>query len=137
MVVIDTNIWIYLFSEQDKRKQTIVKEIIPSLSLNGIFISNQIFKEIGKVLSVNIKLSAKDTLDILSNIQKLTIIKPETPSDIRLAVEIREKFKLQFFDSIIAAFCLNNKIEILITEDKFINEINYKNRKLTLINPFE
>ncbi|RUM57359.1 MAG: hypothetical protein DSY59_04695 [Persephonella sp.] len=137
MVVIDSNIWIYLFSEQDKRKQAIVKEIIPSLSLKGIVISNQIFKEIGKVLSVDVKLPVEDTLNILSNIQKLTVIKPETPLDIRLAVEIRERFKFQFFDSIIVAFCLNNKIEFLITEDKFIDEIFYKNRKLTLINPFE
>jgi len=137
VVVIDSNIWIYLFSEQDKRKQAIVKEIIPSLSLKGIVISNQIFKEIGKVLSVDVKLPVEDTLNILSNIQKLTVIKPETPLDIRLAVEIRERFKFQFFDSIIVAFCLNNKIEFLITEDKFIDEIFYKNRKLTLINPFE
>lgn len=137
MVVVDTNVWIYLFSEQDEKKRQIVKELIAPLSVKGIIISNQIFKEIAKVLSVDLKLSAKDTVEILSKIEKLAIVKHETQEDIKLAVKIRKRFNLQFFDSVIVAFCLNRDIRVLITEDEFINKVSFEGKELVLINPFK
>ncbi len=137
MVAVDTNIWIYLFSKQDEKKRLIVEEVIASLSVKGIVISSQIFKEIAKVLSVDFKLSAKDTIEVLSKIEKLAIVRHEMQEDIKLAVKVRERFNLQFFDSVIVAFCLNRNIKALITEDKFIDKVSYQGKELVLINPFK
>jgi len=137
MVAVDTNIWIYLFSKQDEKKRLIVEEVIASLSVKGIVISSQIFKEIAKVLSVDFKLSAKDTIEVLSKIEKLAIVRHETQEDIKLAVKVRERFNLQFFDSVIVAFCLNRNIKVLITEDKFIDKVSYQEKELLLMNPFK
>ena len=137
MVAVDTNIWIYLFSKQDEKKRLIVEEVIASLSVKGIVISSQIFKEIAKVLSVDFKLSAKDTIEVLSKIEKLAIVRHEMQEDIKLAVKVRERFNLQFFDSVIVAFCLNRDIKVLITEDKFIDKVSYQGKELVLINPFK
>jgi len=136
MVAIDTNIWIYYFTGQDEGKREIIRELLASLSVKGIIISNQILKEIAKVLSVNLHLNADDTLKVLSELEKLVIIRQETPEDIKLAIKIRERFNLQFFDSIIVAFCLNRDIPVLITEDKFIEKVLYNGKELILINPF-
>jgi len=136
MVAVDTNIWVYFLTQQDKKKKVIAGELIASLSPEGLVISNQILKEIAKVLNVKIKISSKDTIEILALIKKLAIIIPEMPEDIILAVNLREKYNLQFFDSVIYAFCLNNNIPVLITEDVPINKMNYGNKELTLVNPF-
>ena len=137
MIAVDTNIWIYYFTGQDEKKRKVIRELLAPLSVKGIIISNQIFKEIAKVLSVNLNLSADDTIKVLSKVEQLTIIRPETQEDIKLAVKIREKFNLQFFDSVIVAFCLNRNIKVLITEDKFIDKVSYQGKELVLINPFE
>ena len=137
MVCVDTNLWIYLFTDQDDKKGKIVRELIAPLSTKGIIISNQIFKEIAKVLSVNTNLNKDQTIQVLSRIEKLTIIRPETQNDIKLAVEIRNRYNLQFFDSVIVAFCLNNNIKTLLTEDKFIEKVVWNDKELVLINPFE
>ena len=138
MVVVDTNLWVYLFTNQDFQKQLIVKEILKSLSPNReILISTQIYKEIARVLKDKIKLSNKETLEILSAIEKLTLIYPEMPVDIKTALDIRQKYRLQFFDSVIIAFCLRKGVKVLLTEDISIPKVKYQNKELRLINPLK
>ncbi len=138
MVVVDTNLWVYLFTNQDFQKQLIVKEILKSLSPNReILISTQIYKEIVRVLKDKIKLSNGETLEILSAIEKLTLIYPEMPVDIKTALDIRQKYRLQFFDSIIMAFCLRKGVKVLLTEDISIPKVKYQNKELRLINPLK
>ncbi|WP_029522642.1 PIN domain-containing protein [Persephonella sp. KM09-Lau-8] len=138
MVVVDTNLWVYLFTNQDFQKQLIVKEILKSFSPNReILISTQIYKEIARVLKDKIKLSTEETLEILSAIEKLTLIYPEMPVDIKTALDIRQKYRLQFFDSVIIAFCLRKGVKVLLTEDISIPEVKYQNKELRLINPLK
>ena len=138
MVVVDTNLWVYLFTNQDFQKQLIVKEILKSLSPNReILISTQIYKEIARVLKDKIKLSTEETLEILSAIEKLTLIYPEMPVDIKTALDIRQKYRLQFFDSVIIAFCLRKGVKVLLTEDISIPKVKYQNKELRLINPLK
>jgi len=75
MVAIDTNIWIYYFTGQDESKRELIRRLLASLSVKGIIISNQILKEIAKVLSVNLNLNVENTLEALSNLEKLVIIR--------------------------------------------------------------
>ena len=137
MVVVDTNIWIYYFTGQDERKRKVLRELLAPLSTKGILLPNQIFKEIAKVLTVNLKLSVDNTLKVLSKVEQLAIVYPEVPEDIKLAVQVKERFNLQFFDSVIVAFCLNRNVKALITEDKFMDKISYNDKELVLINPFD
>ncbi|WP_297454079.1 PIN domain-containing protein [Persephonella sp.] len=138
MVVVDTNLWIYLFTNQDIQKRQIVKELLKSLASNtGILISTQIYKELARVLKDKIKLSNRETLEILSAIEKLTLIYPEMPADIKNAIDIRQRYRLKFFDSVIIAFCFRNNIKVLLTEDITIPKVKYQNKELKLINPLK
>lgn len=138
MVVVDTNLWVYLFTNQDIQKRQIVKELLKSLAPNtGILISTQIYKELTRVLKDKIKLSNGETLEILSAIEKLTLIYPEMPTDIKNAIDIRQKYRLQFFDSVIIAFCFRNNVKVLLTEDISIPKVKYQNKELNLINPLK
>ncbi len=137
MICIDTNIWIYLFSEQDSVKRQVVRELISSLSPRHVVISNQIYKEIANVLIRRLNLPKEYAFEILSRIEKIASVYPEMPSDIKTALEIKDRYNLQFFDSVIYAFCLRNNIQLLISEDKPLEEIEHKGKILKLFNPFE
>lgn len=138
MVVVDTNLWIYLFTDQDVEKKQVIKQITKSFSAkNQIVISTQIYKEIARVLKDKIKLSNREILEILSAIERLALIYPEMPQDIKTALEIKERYKLQFFDSVIIAFCLRKKVKVLLTEDISISKITYRERSINLVNPLQ
>ena len=138
MVVVDTDLWIYLFTDQDVEKKQVIKQITKSFSAkNQIVISTQIYKEIARVLKDKIKLSNREILEILSAIERLALIYPEMPQDIKTALEIKERYKLQFFDSVIIAFCLRKKVKVLLTEDISISKITYRERSINLINPLQ
>lgn len=138
MVVVDTNLWIYLFTDQDVEKKQVIKQITKSFSAkNQIVISTQIYKEIARVLKDKIKLSNREILEILSAIERLAFIYPEMPQDIKTALEIKERYKLQFFDSVIIAFCLRKKVKVLLTEDISISKITYRERSINLVNPLQ
>jgi len=137
MVAVDTNIWIYFLTGQDKKKKQIAGELISSLSPEGLVISNQIFKEIAKVLSIKMNVSLEDTITTLELVKQIAVIKPEMPKDIETALRIKKEYNLQFFDSVIYAFCLNNDIPVLISEDVPVPEIKYNNKILKVINPFK
>ncbi|HHG74601.1 MAG TPA: PIN domain-containing protein [Persephonella sp.] len=138
VVVVDTNLWIYLFTDQDVEKKQVIKQITKSFSAkNQIVISTQIYKEIARVLKDKIKLSNREILEILSAIERLALIYPEMPQDIKTALEIKERYKLQFFDSVIIAFCLRKKVKVLLTEDISISKITYRERSINLVNPLQ
>jgi len=138
VVVVDTNLWIYLFTDQDVEKKQVIKQITKSFSAkNQIVISTQIYKEIARVLKDKIKLSNREILEILSAIERLAFIYPEMPQDIKTALEIKERYKLQFFDSVIIAFCLRKKVKVLLTEDISISKITYRERSINLVNPLQ
>jgi len=106
------------------------------LAKSGIIIPFQVFKEIACVLRKKMKLSEKSVLEALEIIEKLALVKTESISTIRLAIRLTEKYKLQFWDSLIIAFSLENNISILLTEDTTYPEINLNGRNVRLINPF-
>jgi len=134
-IVLDTNLWIYLFTNQDKDKKELIEGIISSLEITPV-ISMQIYKEIARVLKSKIGLDLDKTLKILKNIKNLSIVMEEYPEDITLALQIREKYNLQFFDSVIYAFALNRNIPIVLSEDIPTKVIEYNGKVVILKNPF-
>ncbi|WP_456325324.1 PIN domain-containing protein [Desulfonauticus submarinus] len=54
--------------------------------------------------------------------------------DIKLAIEIKEKYKFSYWDSLIVASALENNCSILYTEDMQDGQIIEK--KLEIVNPF-
>lgn len=128
---------LFIYRPRLEKKQ-VIKQITKSFSAkNQIVISTQIYKEIARVLKDKIKLSNREILEILSAIERLAFIYPEMPQDIKTALEIKERYKLQFFDSVIIAFCLRKKVKVLLTEDISISKITYRERSINLVNPLQ
>ena len=131
---IDTNIFVYAFSLEAEKKK-IAKQVIKDAHKKGGCLSFQVIQEFLNTVTRKfvIPLNKEDTKKYLSEI--LFPICDVFPSEdlYKRALDIREKFKYSFYDSLIIAAALESNCKILYSEDLQHNQKIYN---LTIINPF-
>jgi len=132
-IFIDTNIWLYALMEQDSQKSSIAKEIIDE-NIEKICLSTQVLNEICINLLKKANYSEKEIKSLIKNLDDVYEIHPIKVEDCIKASEIRDKFYISYWDSLIIASALNNGCSILYSEDMQHNQ-DIEN-KLKIINPF-
>ena len=133
-VFLDTNILIYCYSVDEKNKQEIALDLIDKYSEESL-ISTQVINELSNILFKKMKLtSAKIENAILEIDNYVSIVNFTLTTQIK-ALKIKDKYKLQFYDSLIIATAIENKCAILYSED-MQNGLVVEN-VLTIINPFK
>jgi len=133
----DSNIWIYRFLKSDDKKDNLKRLKVKELLLNtsDIVASNQVLNEITNILLIKYKLPAntvKEKLKYILDICDLFII---TDIETFQAIDLKEKYNLSFYDSLIIASAINSACNILITED--MQDGLIIENKLKIINPFK
>ena len=128
---IDTNIFLYAFSDKDLAKQLIAKEIVlQSFKISTQFI-NESCSNFIKKLSFDENMikafidSAYDRYEII-NFSKTVFL---------TGAMTRSKYKYSYYDSLIIATALESKCNILYSEDMHHGQIIENNLKI--INPFK
>jgi len=130
---IDTNVWLYAFIESDDdQKRIAAKTIVQSCD---VVISTQVINE----TCVNLlKKSSLQEIEIRQLVaafyEKYTVIEIEQGTFLT-ASELREKYSLSFWDSVIIASALRTNCSILYTED--MQDGLKVEDKLTIVNPFK
>ncbi|HIE59647.1 MAG TPA: putative toxin-antitoxin system toxin component, PIN family [Hydrogenothermaceae bacterium] len=132
-IFIDTNIWLYAFMEQDSQKSSIAKEIINE-NIEQICLSTQVLNEICINLLKKANYSEEEIKKLISNLDNVYEIYPIKVEDCLKASEIRDKFYISYWDSLVIASALNNGCSILYSEDMQHNQIIED--QLKIINPF-
>ena len=133
---LDTNIFVYSFDLKNKNKRNIANDIIKNaLSSQKGCISYQVVQEF---LNVSLKkfktpLTFQDCQYYLN-----TVLDPlcEVYAGVGLfmnALEVSDKWKYSFYDSLIIAAALGSKCKILYSEDL---QHQQKIQDLEIINPF-
>jgi len=133
---IDTNILVYSFDASSPVKQNISQEMIKKALGDQVgCISSQVIQEFLNVSSKKFKpaLSSEDCLKYLN-----TVLSPLceifTSIDLyRATIEISERWKYSFYDSMIITAALQTNCGILYSEDL---QHKQKVQTLTIINPF-
>ena len=133
---LDTNIIIYSFDSENKAKQTIARNLIAQgLGNQSTCISYQVIQEFLNVALKKFKIPLSP-----SDAQKyITItLAPlcEVFSSIPLyhkAIDIQERWKFSFYDSLIIAAALSSNCTILYSEDM---QHKQKIEDIIIINPF-
>ena len=128
-IFIDTNILLYLLSN-DKVKKTISKEILGS----NYNISTQVLNEFSNISIKKFKLLIENIKEIIDKISEETTIFIFSKNTIIDALRLKEKYKFQYYDSLILATALENGCTILYCEDMQHNQII--ENQLKIINPF-
>jgi predicted nucleic acid-binding protein len=129
---LDSNIWIYAFANnQDPRKQAIAATLIDS---PGVIISTQVINEV----SVNlIKKSAFTEAQIEALIDSFYQGSQVIEFDralLRLASDLRTRYSISYWDSLIIASALTSGTTTIYTEDMQNGLV--VNQQLPIINPF-
>ncbi len=130
-VFLDTNIWVYLYSN-DKKSKT-ATDIIEKF-YDDIFISTQNLNELYAVLTkkkITSNETASEIINDLTDNFDLVLIEKNT---ILQAIKLQEKYKLQYFDSLLLSSALENDCTIFYSED-MQHKLMIENR-LKIINPF-
>ena len=132
-VFLDTNIVIYSYSEDEPEKQEIANDILEQYN-NQIIISNQVINELSNTLFRKFKLNADEVREtVLELNDNFPIVNFNLQTQLK-GIELKGKYKLQFYDSMILATALENGCNIVFSEDMQHNQV-IENR-LTIINPF-
>jgi len=116
-IFIDSNIWLYLFLQDDNEKYKTTEEYLLRNNLNSTFIiTYQVINEVANILLKNNFTEAK----IRENIEylfKVCTLQELSKEILLIASSVREKHSISFWDSIIIGSALFAKCDILVSED--------------------
>jgi predicted nucleic acid-binding protein len=114
---VDTNIWLYLFLEDNSEKHGIASEYITKNESNFEYvITYQVINEMTNVLLKNGFTEIK-ILEIIDYVIKSCTVLESSKEIILIASSIRERFSISFWDSILVGSALFAKCDTLVSED--------------------
>jgi predicted nucleic acid-binding protein len=132
VVFLDTNIWFYVFVDsQSLVKHTRAKQLIES---EDIVLSQQVVSEVCNALIRKAPFTEEQIKEIIRSFY--TRYRPMTlvDTDLISASDLRQNYRLSYWDSLIVAAALKSNSTILYSED-MQDGLVVENR-LTIQNPF-
>jgi predicted nucleic acid-binding protein len=126
---IDTNIVIYLYSEDEPRKQGISQMAIDKYDC---VVSTQVLNEFSNVCIGRLKRSSEEVGLAIDEITEQTSVMLIEKHIIKSALEIHRRYRYTYFDSLMLASALDSDCKYLITEDLADGQII--NNKLIIVN---
>jgi predicted nucleic acid-binding protein len=133
-ILIDTNLWIYLYSKNPSDKYNKVKEVVNNY-FNQIIVSTQVLGELYNTLTKK-KLQTKEDAEkiVVEMITTFPIIEVDSVNILK-AIEINHRYEYSYWDSSIIATALLNNCHTFYSEDMQHNQMIEK--CLRIKNPFK
>jgi predicted nucleic acid-binding protein len=115
-IFIDSNIWLYLFLQDETCKYKISENFILENADNSIFITYQVINEVTNQLVRN-NFREEIIKENIEYMYKICTIHNFSKEILLSASTLREQHSISFWDSIIIASALNSGCDTLATED--------------------
>ncbi len=131
MVFIDSNILIYAYSETEVEKKNKVLSILES---EDVSLNTQVINEFIWIMNRKFDVDLDSLKLISNNIFQLFDVILVTETTINKAIDLSQKLKYSYWDSLILASALEKKCNTLYTEDMQHGQIIEDNLKI--VNPF-
>jgi predicted nucleic acid-binding protein len=129
---VDTNIWLYAFIESDApRKREIAKAIVSHV---GVVVSSQVISETSVNLLKKGLLSEAEIRQLVAAFYERYAVMDVDRNVLLTASELRERYSLSYWDSLIVAGALCAGCEVLYTED--MQDGLVVAGELHIVNPF-
>ncbi len=132
-IFFDTNIILYSYSVDEPQKREIANKLI--FSQNEILISTQIINETVNILYKKFKIDTKNIIKVIEELEDIFKIVNFSINTQKYALYIKNKYNFQYYDSLVLSTALENRCNIIFSEDFQHNQI-IENR-LKIINPFK
>jgi predicted nucleic acid-binding protein len=128
---IDTNIFIYLYSEDENEKQIIAQKAVDKYEC---IISTQLLNEFSNICIKKLFKKAEEIeLAINEMIEQCSVLTLEK-EDIKQALKIYKNFGYNYYDCLMIVSALNANCDYLLTED--LADGQKIENKLTIVNIF-
>ena len=130
-VFLDTNILIYIYSQDEPHKQ---QRAIACTQAPLIWISTQVLNETINVLRRKFKLDYNQITDVVTELTQQFQVATVSTETINQALGIAQRYQFSYFDSLIVASALESRCSQLFSEDLHNSQRIYD--QLTIVNPF-
>ncbi|MBF0239728.1 MAG: PIN domain-containing protein [SAR324 cluster bacterium] len=129
----DTNILLYLYSEDEPEKQKVSIKTVHSYQCPTV--STQVINEVINILfrKMHVKWDAIER--VISEVEQVFTIEVVTISIIRQACKIAERYQYSYYDSVILASALSSDCTLLVSEDMQHGQLI--DNQLRILNPFK
>ncbi len=127
---LDTNIILYALCDKDPKKQSVAKTLV----LQNASISTQVINETRVNLLKKLHFQEEEVLEFIESCYKRYTIHHIDRQSILQASKLRSKYKLSFYDSLIASSALSLRCTTLYSED--MQHHLCVHGALTIVNPF-
>lgn len=130
-IFLDTNVLIYCYTSSEPDKQ-IRAQVVADLP--NTIISTQVLNEFANILRKKFKLDWSTILSALNEVEKNFEVHTITPSYIKSACSIADRYGFSYYDSLIVAAALEAGCSTLYSEDMQHGQVIES--RLTVKNPF-
>ena len=111
---IDTNLFVYLYSDQEPDKR---QAVIAAMNQYDRFVSTQVLNEFCNVCIRKLNLQVSAVKQAVEEICVVCEVLAVDESTVLSALDVLEKYKYSYYDSLIIASALKGGCEYLLTED--------------------
>ncbi len=132
-VLLDTNLWVYLYGKDPLEKSQRVEEILRTHP-QSIQISTQVLGELFHVLTRKKFTSEIDAVAIVSSLINSFPILPIESANVLQAMDVKQKYGYSYWDSLVLATALLHNCSIVYSEDMHHSQLI--NTTLRIVNPF-
>jgi predicted nucleic acid-binding protein len=131
-VMIDTNLWVYLYAKNPDNKYRKVRKLIDN-NFDSIIISTKIFGELYNILTKK-KLIDQEAAKqiILENSLNFQVVEIDLIKVVT-ALDINSRYGYSYWDSLVIATALNSDCSIIYSEDMQHNQ--FIENQTRIINP--
>jgi predicted nucleic acid-binding protein len=134
-IFVDSNVWLYLFLQDDGKKYKIAEKYFKENGLKSTFIiTYQVINEVSNILLKNDYTESKIKENI-DHMFKVSTIQDFTKEIILSASSARETYSFSFWDSILIGSALFSECNMFISED--MQDGLMVNNKLLIKNTFK
>ena len=130
-VFLDSNILIYLYSEDELQKRDIANNIFDEFEC---IISTQTLNEFCNVCIKKLKKTVIEIIESLNEIKKNSIVEFVDDKTVEQALFLHEKYLYSYFDSLMLSSALKHGCTIIYSEDMQHGQVI--ENSLKIINPF-
>jgi len=131
---LDTNVLVYLYDADAPEKQRAARRVLEHADDDGLVISTQVLQEFYVTVTKKFakRLTQAEILLALKGLRKFPTVQVDVPM-IFEAIEVAQRFKISFWDSLIVQAALSAGCARLLTEDL---QHDLRIGSLTVENPF-
>ena len=132
----DSNIWLYAFAEKAEDSVTNEKRriAIELTQQSGIVISFQVINEVCVNAIKKLSFTAEETLELIEDFYNGCIVIESSRGLSFRATELRTKYQISFWDSLVVAAAIQAEVLTLYSED-MQNGLTI-NDSVQIVNPF-